>query len=166
MNTKIRNDSASLEDLDEIDRKIVRYLQQNGRESFTKMSEELGIPTSTVRDRTNRLVENDILRIVGVLNPLKVRERVMANVGVRLSGGDLRSVADQISLLDEVAYVVICAGSFDLLVEVICRDHSHLLDLISKIRDIPNVSGTETFIYFEIVKEILTWGVSNNWGKI
>jgi Lrp/AsnC family transcriptional regulator for asnA, asnC and gidA len=166
MNTKIRNDTASLDDLDEIDRKIVRYLQQNGRESFTKMSEELGMPTSTVRDRTNRLVEHDILRIVGVLNPLKVRERVMANVGVRLSGGDLRSVADQISTLDEVAYVVICAGSFDLLVEVVCRDHSHLLDLISKIRDIPNVSGTETFIYFEIVKEILTWGVPNNWGKI
>ena len=166
MNTKIRNDSLSLEDLDEIDRRIVRYLQQNGRESFTKMSEELDIPTSTVRDRTNRLVENDILRIVGVLNPLKVRERVMANIGVRSSGGDLRSVANQIAEFEAVSYMVICAGSFDLMVEVICRDHSHLLDLISKIRDIPNVSGTETFIYFEIVKEVLTWGVPNNWGKI
>lgn len=166
MNTKLRNDSLTLEDLDEIDRKIVRYLQQNGREAFTKMSEELGMPTSTVRDRTNRLVENDILRIVGVLNPLKVRERVMANVGVRLAGGDLRSLADQIAEFEAVSYVVICAGSFDLLVEVICRDHSHLLDLISKLRAVPGVASTETFIYFEIVKEVLTWGVPNNWGKI
>ena len=166
MSSKIRNISPSLEDLDEIDRTIIRYLQENGRESFAKMSEEMGIPTSTVRDRTNRLLEYNLLRIVGVLNPLKARQRVMANVGVKLTGGDLRQVADAIAENDEVFYVVICAGSFDLMVEVICRDHAHLLDFISKIRNIPDVLSTETFIYFEIVKEVLTWGAPNNWGRI
>jgi Lrp/AsnC family transcriptional regulator for asnA, asnC and gidA len=162
----MRNNALTLEDLDEIDLRLIKYLQQIGRESFTKMSEELGLPTSTVRDRANRLLENDILRVVGVLNPLKARERMMANVGVKLSNGHLRQIADEIAQFDEVFYLVICAGSFDLMVEVICQNQTHLLDFISKLRNIPGVLSTETFIYFEIVKEVLTWGIPENWGKL
>ena len=131
MNSKIRNYPHNLEDFDEVDRKIIKYLQENGRESFVKMAEEMGLPTSTVRDRTNRLLENDILRIVGVLNPLKARPHVMANIGVKLSNGDPRLIADEIAKFDEVSYLVICSGSFDLMVEVVCRDNTHLLDLTS-----------------------------------
>lgn len=153
-----RNTPSNLEELDEIDQKIIQYLQRNGRESFAKIGEELGIPASTVRDRTNRLVENNVLRIVGVLNPIKGGKRVMANVGVKLSGGNHRAIANEIAKFDEVSYLVICAGSFDLLVEIICRDHSHLLDFTSALQNIPGVFSTETFIYYTIVKEIFDLG--------
>lgn len=158
MKTSIRNAPSNLEDMDEIDQKIIKYLQKNGREPFVKIGDDLGIPASTVRDRTNRLVNHDILRIVGVLNPLKAGRRVMANIGVKLSSGNHREVAREIAKFDEVSYLVICAGSFDLMVEVICRDNAHLLDFTSTLQGIPGVLSTETFIYYTIVKEIFDLG--------
>ena len=149
---------TSLEDLDQLDQQIIKYLQKNGRESFTKIGDEIGVPASTVRDRTNRLVEHGILRIVGVLNPLRARQRVMANIGVKLANGKHRTVAGQIGKLDEVSYLVICAGSFDLMVEVICKDNAHLLDIISQLQQIDDVRSTEVFPYFSIVKEVFDMG--------
>ena len=154
MQTSIRNTPFNLEELDELDQKIIQYLQKNGRESFAKIGDEIGVPASTVRDRTNRLVENGILRIVGVLNPIKGGKRVMAQMGVKLSGGNHRDIANKIAEFDEVSFLVICAGSFDLLVEAICRDHAHLLDFTSTLQGIPGVLSTETFIYYTIVKEV------------
>jgi Lrp/AsnC family transcriptional regulator, regulator for asnA, asnC and gidA len=156
--TGIRNTPINLEDFAEIDEKIIKYLQKNGRESFAKIGEEIGVPASTVRDRTNRLVENGTLRIVAVLNPSKVGQQVMANIGVKLSGGNHRTVANEIAKFDEVSYLVICAGSFDLLVEAICRDNTHLLEFTSALQSIPGVLSTETFIYYTIVKEIFDLG--------
>jgi Lrp/AsnC family transcriptional regulator, regulator for asnA, asnC and gidA len=156
--TSIRNTPTNMEDFAEIDQKIIQYLQKNGRESFTKIGEEIGVPASTVRDRTNRLVENGTVRIVAVLNPLKVGQQVMANIGVKLSGGNHRTVANEIAKFDEVSYLVICAGSFDLLVEAICRDNTHLLEFTSALQTIPGVLSTETFIYYTIVKEIFDLG--------
>jgi Lrp/AsnC family transcriptional regulator for asnA, asnC and gidA len=158
MKTSIRNTPTNLEDFTEIDQKIIKYLQKNGRESFTKIGEEIGVPASTVRDRTNRLVENGTLRIVAALNPLKVGQQVMANIGVKLSGGNHRVVANEIAKFEEVSYLVICAGSFDLFVEVICRDNAHLLEFTSTLQTIPGVLSTETFIYYTIVKEIFDLG--------
>lgn len=158
MKTSIRNTPTNLEDFAEIDQKIIKYLQKNGRESFTKIGEDIDVPASTVRDRTNRLVENGTLRIVAVLNPLKVGQQVMANIGVKLSGGNHRAVANEIAKFDEVSYLVICAGSFDLLVEAICRDNTHLLEFTSALQSIPGVLSTETFIYYTIVKEIFDLG--------
>lgn len=158
MQTSIRNIPPNLEDLAEVDQKIIKYLQKNGREAFAKIGDEIGVPASTVRDRTNRLIESGILRIVGVLNPLKAKQQVMANIAVKLSSGNHRTVADELAKLDEVSYLVICAGSFDLMVEVICRDNAHLLDVTSKLQNISGVLSTETFIYYAIVKEIFDLG--------
>lgn len=149
---------AVLEELDEVDQKVIHYLQKNGRESFTKIGEEIGVPASTVRDRTNRLVENGILRIVGIINPISGGKRVMANIGVKLSGGNHRTVAEEIAEIEEVSYLIICAGSFDLLVEVTCKDNARLLDIISLLQSMPQVQNTETFVYLSIVKEELDLG--------
>ena len=166
MKTGTKKMISNLEDLDDVDRKIIKYLQENGRESFVKMAEEIGLPTSTVRDRTNRLLESEVLRVVGVLNPLKAQQRVMANIGVKLAHGDHERVTDEIARFEEVSYLVVCAGSFDLLVEVVCRDHAHLLALTSALKNISGVHSTETFIYYKIAKEVLTWGVAHNWGSM
>jgi len=158
MKFNYRNTPPDLDNLAEIDQKIIGYLQKNGRESFSRIGQEIGVPASTVRDRTNRLVDSGILRIVGVLNPLKVKNRVMANIGIKLSGGNQRAIAKQMAEFDEVSYLVICSGSFDLLVEVVCQDNDHLLDLTSALKGIPGVLSTETFIYYTIVKEIFDLG--------
>lgn len=154
----LKNPPSAVEELDEIDQKIIQYLQKNGREPFAKIGEEIGVPASTVRDRTNRLVENGILRIVGILNPITGGKRVMANVGVKLSAGNHRAVAEAIAKIEEVTYLIICAGSFDLLVEVTCKDNACLLDIISRMQSMPQVQHTETFIFLSIVKEVLDLG--------
>ena len=158
MKTGARHMPTSIEDLDEIDRKIIEYLQVNGREAFAKIGDEIGVPASTVRDRTNRLVEQNILRIVGVLNPLKTGHRVMANICVKLSNGNHRAIAQEIAKFDEVSYLVICAGSCDMMVEVICKNNAHLLDFTAALQSMPDVQCTETFIYYTIVKEVFDLG--------
>jgi len=144
------NIPLDLETLDEIDRKIIKYLQENGREAFAKIGDNISVPASTVQDRMNRLIENDILRIIGLLNPLKARERVLANVGVRLSNGQYRAIANEIAKFYQVSYLVICAGSFDLMVEVVCHDNTDLLNFTAVLKDIPGVKTIETFIYYII----------------
>lgn len=158
MKSNLKNNIIDPDDLDEVDRKIIKYLQKNGRETFTKMGDEIGVPASTVRDRTNRLVENDILRIVGILNPPKASRRVIATIGIKLSGGNHRDIARQIARFDKVSYLVICSGSFDLMAEVICKDNAQLLDLTSDLQNIPGVLSTETFIFYTIVKEVFDLG--------
>lgn len=153
-----RSAAPAIEDLDEIDRKIITYLQKNGRESFTKIADEIGVPASTVRDRTNRLVEEGMLRIIGVLNPLKSRQRVMASISIKLNNGEHRPVAQEIAKLDEVTYLIICAGRFDLLVEVICANNTHLLDIITTLQDMPQVQYLETAMYCSVVKEVFDNG--------
>ncbi|MCG3209980.1 MAG: hypothetical protein FOGNACKC_03609 [Anaerolineae bacterium] len=153
-----RSAAPTIEDLDDVDRKIITYMQRNGRESFTKIGDEIGVPSSTVRDRTNRLVEQGILRIIGVLNPLKSRQRVMASIGIKLNNGEHRAVANEIAKLDEVTYLIICAGRFDLLVEVICSNNTHLLDVITTLQDMPQVLYLETSIYCSVVKEVFDNG--------
>jgi len=153
-----RTTPLQFEKLDEIDHKIIRYLQENGREKFAKIGDDIGVPSSTVRDRTKRLVESNILRIVGVLNPIKAGGRVMANIGIKLSGGDYHAVAEQIAAIKQVSFLVICAGSFDLMAETICRDNAQLLKCSTTIQQIPGVLSAETFIYYSIVKEIFDLG--------
>ncbi len=142
-------------DLDAIDQKIIVFLQKNGRESFSNIADEIGVPPSTVRDRTNRMVESGVIRIVARLNPLQAEQRVKASIGVRLVGGKHRDVAQKIAQLEEVSNLIIGTGNFDLLVELSCRDNEHLLDTISHLQEIPNVQATETFIHFSLVKNTL-----------
>ncbi len=158
MKSGTRHHPAIIEELDDVDRKIITYLQKNGRESFTKIGDEIGVPASTVRDRTKRLVEQNILHIVGVLNPLKAQKQVMANVGVKLAKGNHRAIAQKIAKYDEVTYLVICAGRFDLMVEVSVKNNARLLDFTATLQSMPGVQNTETFIFYTIVKEIFNLG--------
>ena len=142
-----------LYDLDPIDHKIIAFLQENGRESFSKIADEIGVPASTVRDRTNRMIESGVIRIVARVNPMNADPRVHASIGIKLSGGQHRLVADEIGRNDEVERLVIGTGNFDLLAEVSCRDNEHLLDTISLLQEMPQVQGTESFIHFSTPKE-------------
>jgi len=143
--------------LDAVDRAIIEALQANGRESFRRIADRVGVAEATVRARYARLVADDILQVTGVTNPLGLGFEAQALVGVKTSGAPER-VADELAGWAEASYVVIAAGRFDVLVELVCEDRRHLLDLTNRIRALDGVVSTETFPYLALAKQVYAWG--------
>lgn len=144
--------------LDSVDRSLVALLQRDGRTSFTTLAKSVGLSEGAVRQRVQRLLRDGTMQIVAVTDPLDVDLARQAMVGIRVNG-DLHRIADALSALADVHYVVLCAGSFDLLVEVICRDDEHLLEVINDhIRRIEGIASTETFVYLKLAKQTYAWG--------
>ena len=145
--------------LDEVSRAIIEQLQEDGRRSYAAIGKVVGLSEAAVRQRVQRLIDGGVMQIVAVTDPLELGFARQAMVGVRVSG-PLEPVADEIAELPEVDYVVVTAGSYDLLVEVVCESDEHLLELISdSIRTIPGVLATETFMYLRLRKQTYSWGV-------
>ena len=143
--------------LDPIDRGIIEALQENGRASFRAVAARVGVAEATVRSRYGRLVEDGILLVTGVTNPLGLGFEAQAMIGIKTSGSP-EPVADEIAGWDEASYVVVAAGRFDLLVEVVCNDRRHLLELTTRLREVEGVVTTETFPYLSLAKQVYAWG--------
>lgn len=145
--------------LDDVSKAIIEQLQQDGRRSYAAIGKVVGLSEAAVRQRVQRLIEAGVMQVVAVTDPLELGFDRQAMIGVRISGA-LEEIADELAALDEVDYVVITAGSFDLLVEAVCESDDHLLELISqKIRTVPGVVSTETFMYLKLKKQTYSWGV-------
>jgi Lrp/AsnC family transcriptional regulator for asnA, asnC and gidA len=145
--------------LDDVSRAIIEQLQQDGRRSYARIASAVGLSEAAVRQRVQRLLDAGVMQIVAVTDPLQVGFPRQAMIGVNCEG-DVEAVAEKIADMSEVDYVVITAGSYDLLVEVVAESDDHLLELISlKIRNIPNVESTETFMYLKLQKQTYSWGV-------
>jgi Lrp/AsnC family transcriptional regulator, regulator for asnA, asnC and gidA len=143
----------------ELDRRIIEFLQQDGRRPFTQIAAELGVSEAAVRARTNRLIERGVLQIVGVADPLKLGYHQMAMIGVRCDGTSLVAAAEEIATLPEVIYVVATAGTYDLLVEAVCEDSDALLAFLTeRLGRVEGVRSTEVFIYLRIIKQSYQWG--------
>jgi Lrp/AsnC family transcriptional regulator for asnA, asnC and gidA len=143
--------------LDDVSRAIIEQLQEDGRRPYARIAEAVGLSEAAVRQRVQRLLDAGIIQIVGVTDPMQVGFSRQAMVGVR-TRGDTRKVADALAAFDEVAYVVVTAGSIDVLVEVVCEDDDRLLDMVSRIRDVDGVESTETFVYLGLRKQTYAWG--------
>ena len=144
--------------LDDTDRAIIEHLQVDGRLPYTRLGAAVGLSEAAVRQRVQRLIDSGVMQVVAVTDPLSLGLGRMAMIGVRCEG-DLEVIASKVHALDEVAYLVMTAGSFDLLAEVVAHDDEHLLELLnSKIRSIPGVKSTETFIYLRLAKQTYAWG--------
>ena len=152
--------------LDPVDRSIIEALQKNGREPFRRIAAQLGVSEATVRARYARLCADDILQVVGVTNPLGLGFDAMAMVGVKTTGSP-EAVADEIASWPEASYVLVTAGQFDILVEVVCADRRELLDLTNRMRALDGVVSTETFLYLQMCKQLYDWGtrVRNGGGR-
>jgi len=142
--------------VDELDRRIIEALQENGRESFRRIASLLGVSEATVRARYARLTGEGILQVVAVTNPLGLGFD-QALIGVKTSGAP-DAVADEIARWPEADYVVVTAGQFDLVVEVVTADRRELLDLTNRMRALDGVVTTETFFYLEMWKQLYDWG--------
>ena len=142
--------------IDALDQGIIEALQANGRESFRAIAARLGVSEATVRARYARLCDDDILQVVGVTNPLGLGFE-QALVGVK-TGGAPEPVADEISGWPEADYVVVTAGQYDLVVEVVAADGRDLLEVTNRMRALDGVLSTETFLYLDLVKQLYDWG--------
>jgi Lrp/AsnC family transcriptional regulator, regulator for asnA, asnC and gidA len=143
--------------LDAVDQSIIEALQRNGRESFRQIASRAGVSEATIRARYARLCDDDILQVTGITNPLGLGFDAQAMVGIRTAGPP-EPVANEIATWHEAGYVVITAGQFDILVELVCADRRQLLDLTNRIRAIEGVVSTESFLYLELLKQIYDWG--------
>jgi len=142
--------------IDGLDQGIIEALQGNGRESFRRIATRLGVSEATVRARYTRLSADDILQVVAVTNPLGLGFE-QALVGVKTAGAP-QPVADEIASWPEADYVVVTAGQYDLLVELVAADRRALLDVTNRMRALDGVASTETFLYMHMVKQLYDWG--------
>ena len=153
------DEEAARPALDDVSKAIIEQLQQDGRRSYAAIGKVVGLSEAAVRQRVQRLVDTGVMQVVAVTDPLELGFARQAMVGIRVNG-PMEPVADALADLDEVDYVVITAGVYDLLVEVVCESDEHLLEVISgKIRRVSGVIGTETFMYLKLRKQTYSWGV-------
>jgi Lrp/AsnC family transcriptional regulator for asnA, asnC and gidA len=145
--------------LDEVSKAIIEQLQQDGRRSYAAVGKVVGLSEAAVRQRVQRLIDGGVMQIVAVTDPLELGFARQAMIGLNVEG-ELEGIADQLAAMDEVEYVVITAGSFDILAEVVCESDEHLLEVLStRIRAIPRVKTTESFVYLKLRKQTYSWGV-------
>lgn len=144
--------------LDAVSKAIIEQLQIDGRQPYGAIGRAVGLSEAAVRQRVQRLLEAGVIQIVAVTDPMQVGFPRAAMVGVHVEG-DVEAVADAMEAMAEVDYLVICAGGFDLMAEVVAENDDHLLEIVNRrIRAIPGVRSTETFVYLKLRKQIYTWG--------
>jgi Lrp/AsnC family transcriptional regulator, regulator for asnA, asnC and gidA len=158
----IRDSGTSIRDsrggLDQLSKRIIEQLQEDGRRSYAAIARAVGLSEAATRQRVQKLIDERVIQIAAITDAAAVGFRRLALLGIRVEG-DLRTVADKLAGLDEADYVVICAGQFDLLVELICEDDGHLLRTIDEsVRTVPGVRSVEAFVYLQVAKETYQWG--------
>ncbi|MGB8195982.1 MAG: Lrp/AsnC family transcriptional regulator [Acidimicrobiales bacterium] len=150
--------SSAPNGLDSIDRQIISHLQRDGRRAYGAIATEVGLSEAGVRRRVQRLKDSGVMQIVAITDPLQLGYGREALIGIRVHG-DVRLVADKIASIDEANYVVMTAGSFDIIAEVIAVDDDALVHLLNdSIRSIPGVTEVETFLYLKLSKQTYVWG--------
>ena len=150
--------AAKVATVDDVSKGIIEQLQFDGRRSYAEIGKAVGLSEAAVRQRVQKLTETGVLQIVAVTDPMQLGFFRQAMIGIRCTG-DTRAIAEKIAALSETDYVVHTAGSFDILVEVICEDDDEFIELLnSKIRSLPGVTSTETFVYLKLHKQFYNWG--------
>ena len=149
---------AKSSQLDDVSKSIIEELQYDGRKSYAEIGKAVGLSEAAVRQRVQKLTETGVMQVVAVTDPMQLGFYRQAMIGIRC-GGDTRQIADSIAELMAVDYVVLTAGSFDILVEVVCENDEDLITLLNeKIRTLPGVTSTETFVYLRLHKQFYNWG--------
>ncbi|MFJ6532716.1 Lrp/AsnC family transcriptional regulator [Microbacterium sp. NPDC091662] len=144
--------------LDDISKRIVELLQEDGRRPYAEIAREVGLSEAAARQRVQRMTDAGIIQIVAVTDPMQLGFHRMSMIGIRVSG-DPREIAEELTRIPELAYVVVTLGTFDILVEAVCENDEHLIDLIAtRIRTIPGITHTESMLYAGLYKDLYNWG--------
>ncbi|WP_420435040.1 Lrp/AsnC family transcriptional regulator [Candidatus Poriferisocius sp.] len=149
---------AAAFDIDEIDKAIIRELQNDGRMPYARIAPMVGLSQAATRQRVNRLMERGVVQIVAVTDPVGLGVGYQAWIGINVSG-DARSVAEALAEINEAEYVVIVAGRFDVIAEIVCADSEAFISVVNdRVRAIPGVIDIETLHYLRLVKQTYNWG--------
>lgn len=151
-----RNPSGAKWQLDKIDRRIVAQLQEDGRRTLGRIANAVGVSEATVRQRVQRLIGADVMRIVAVMDPTALGVELRATLALRVDGNLEKAVA-AMTAVPEVDYAVITAGSFDVLLEVLCEDMSHFYSVLERVRKVRGIRSVESLMYMRIVKQTYPW---------
>ena len=144
--------------LDEVSKKIIEQLQKDGRKSYAEIGKVVGLSEAAVRQRVQKLTESGVMQIVAVTDPLRLGFSRQAMIGIKCTG-DVSEIAETLAQIPSIDYVVLTAGSFDIMVEVVFEDDDHLIALLNqRIRNIPGVVSSETFVYLKLRKQLYNWG--------
>jgi Lrp/AsnC family transcriptional regulator for asnA, asnC and gidA len=144
--------------LDDVSKAIIEQLQEDGRRSYAAIGKAVGLSEAAVRQRVQRLTDSGVMQIVAVTDPVQVGFKRQAMIGIKCTG-DSYALSEQLSAIDAIDYVVLTAGSFDVVVEVVCEDDEQLLRILNKqIRSLDAVTSTETLVYLKLVKQQYNWG--------
>ncbi len=156
--TSRRRDTAT--PIDRVSKSIIEMLQVDGRRSFASIAEALGIAESAVSQRVTQLSDTGVIQITAVSDPLQLGFARQAMIGITVEDTAVKTVAEALADIPEVVYVVITAGGFDILAEVVGVSDAHLLELVTaQIKPISGITAIHTFLYLELQKQTYTWGV-------
>lgn len=144
--------------IDDIDRELIRALQADGRASYSQLSKLVGLSDAATRQRVMRLLDEKVLDVVAVTDPVKLGLGFQALLGITLSC-DVREIAAAVEQFDDAVYVVMSTGRFDLLVELVSKDNQSFLEVSNSIRTMTGVAGVEVMSYLGITKQTYDWGV-------
>lgn len=150
--------STSSPGLDDKDLQIIAALQINGRANYAELATGIDLSQAAIRIRVNRLLESGVLEIVAITDPLSIGFTVQAMIGLTVDG-DIEAISDEIGTREYAVYVVLTAGRFDLLVEVLCADNDHLLEVMADLRALDGVSSLEAHTYLRLTKQTYAWGI-------
>ncbi|WP_436794605.1 Lrp/AsnC family transcriptional regulator [Actinospongicola halichondriae] len=149
---------SSVDELDEIDKAIIEVLQIDGRVSYADLGPQVGLSQAAARQRVRRLLDDRVIQVVAVTDPAQVGFGLQVMVGLSVEG-DIRKIASALAEIDEVPYVIVTTGRFDLIIEVVCEDTDALLELMNhRVRGVDGVRSTEIFTYLDLVKQTYAWG--------
>jgi Lrp/AsnC family transcriptional regulator, regulator for asnA, asnC and gidA len=152
--------TANPANLDDVDRGIIAALQAEGRRPYSRVAADLGVSESVVHYRVQRLEQAGLLQVVGIADPLRIGFDRMALLGLKVRPGTVAQVCEAVSAFPESSYVAATAGSFDVIVEVICRDTAHFTELLTgRLHAVDGVVSAESFLVLEIHKMAYGWGV-------
>ncbi|MEK7662634.1 MAG: Lrp/AsnC family transcriptional regulator [Actinomycetota bacterium] len=152
------NSKTRAAQLDDVSKAIIEQLQEDGRRSYAEIGKAVGLSEAAVRQRVQKLTEAGVMQVVAVTDPMQLGFYRQAMIGLRCSG-DTRAIADKLAALEAVDYVVLTAGSFDIMAEVVCESDEDLINLLNEqIRKLEGVVSTETFAYLKLHKQLYNWG--------
>ena len=144
--------------LDDVSKAIIEQLQTDGRRSYAEIGKAVGLSEAAVRQRVQKLQESGVMQVVAVTDPMQLGFYRQAMIGIRVTG-DTTRVARLLGEIPAVDYVVLTAGSFDILAEVVCENDDDVIELLNqRIRGIEGVQSTETFVYLRLHKQFYNWG--------
>lgn len=142
----------SVEIIDTLDKGIIKLLSKDGRMSFTEISNRLNVTEKTVRSRYNNLVENNILEVVGVVNPISLGVKVGAIIQISVVPPNMDQTIQQLSDITGIRFITLTSGEYQLLVQANVRDYEEITEIVKSIHQLPGINKSNVILQMDVYK--------------